>query len=124
MISQIILTLPTSRLDESIEFYTGILDFEISHRFNRPGGVVLVFLNHKGFTIELVSGPNVPTGEIGIGAPVLSLMTKDFTEISSRLESAEILIIQQVDLPGGISMMRFRDPNGFQISFISGELDS
>ncbi len=122
MTSQIIVTMPTRCLDESITFYKEVLHFDVVHRFDRPGGVVLVFLVNKGFTIELVTGPHIPAGEVGSGAPFLTFMTKDLAEISSTLSVANIPVTQKLDFPDGVSILRFKDPNGAQISFVAGEL--
>jgi catechol 2,3-dioxygenase-like lactoylglutathione lyase family enzyme len=123
MASNIILTLPTVQLEESVVFYTDILQFTIKERFDRPGGVVLVFMNHScGFTIEFVTGPHIPAGEVGTGAPLLTFMTTDFIDISSRLVAAKIPVPNAINLPGGVSMLRFKDPNGVVISFVAGHL--
>jgi len=122
MSSQIIVTIPTTCLDDSIAFYNDILHFDLVHRFDRPGGVVLVFLNHKGFTVELVTGPHIPAGDIGSGAPFLTFMVSDLGEITSRLSAANIPVTQKLDFPDGVAILRFKDPNGALISFVSGEL--
>jgi catechol 2,3-dioxygenase-like lactoylglutathione lyase family enzyme len=123
MVSNIILTIPTTRLEESLAFFTNVLSFSLKERMDRPNGVVLAFLNHAcGFIVEFVAGPHIPSGEIGSGAPVLTFMTDDFTEISARLSTAGIPVPKPIDLPNGISMLRFQDPNGVVISFVSGHL--
>jgi catechol 2,3-dioxygenase-like lactoylglutathione lyase family enzyme len=123
MVSNIILTIPTTRLDESVAFYTRVLQFAVSKRYDRPGGVVLVFLDHSsGFTVEFVAGPAIPAGEVGAGAPVLTFMAGDFLDITSRLTAANLPVPKAIDLSNGISMLRFHDPNGVVISFVSGQL--
>jgi catechol 2,3-dioxygenase-like lactoylglutathione lyase family enzyme len=122
--TRIIVTVPTERMQDSVRFYTGILGFTVDHRFQRPGGVELTFMNHRGFIVELAAGPNISAGEIGSGAPLLTFMTDDFIDITARLSSAGIPAPAAVDLPGGISMLRFRDPNGVVISFVKGHLES
>jgi catechol 2,3-dioxygenase-like lactoylglutathione lyase family enzyme len=122
MISNILVTIPTGYLDESIAFYTGVLGFSIERRLDRPGGVTLVFLVNSGFTVELVAGAPIPVGEVGKGAPLLTFLTPNFSEITSRLSAKSIPCPQPIDLPGGMSMLRFTDPNGVVISFVSGDL--
>jgi catechol 2,3-dioxygenase-like lactoylglutathione lyase family enzyme len=123
MASNIILTIPTVHLEESVTFYRDVLQFSLKERMDRPQGVVLMFLSHPcGFVLEFVAGPHIQAGEVGPGAPLLTFMTQDFVDIQNRLASAGIPAPEPVDLPSGISMLRFKDPNGVMISFVAGEL--
>jgi catechol 2,3-dioxygenase-like lactoylglutathione lyase family enzyme len=122
MTSPILVTIPTRRMEESIAFYTGTLRFAVENRLQRPGGVELAFLVRDGFTVELVSGPRIPAGEVGSGAPLLTFMADDFSEIRSRLDGSGADEPEAADLPGGMSMLRFKDPNGVVISFVKGRI--
>lgn len=62
MIKPIIVTIPATCMDESVAFFTGILQFSVTHKLDRPGGVVLTFLKHEGFTVKRVRGPHIPAG--------------------------------------------------------------
>jgi catechol 2,3-dioxygenase-like lactoylglutathione lyase family enzyme len=121
MLPKIVLTIPTLRLDESLAFYTDVLQFKLDERMDRPNGVVLAFLGHPcGFVVEFVQGPMIPAGEIGSGAPLLTFITEDFKDISARLTKVGVDVPTTLEIPGGISMLRFKDPNGVTISFVAG----
>lgn len=119
----IVLTIPTTRMDASVAFYRDVLQFELKERMDRPNGVALVFLAHPcGFVVEFVSGPHIPTGEAGPGAPLLTFMVPDLLDITARLDLAGVPVPPLIALPGGLSMLRFPDPNGVTVSFVAGEL--
>lgn len=123
MQSGIVLTIPTTRMEASIAFYRDVLQFELKERMDRPNGVVLAFLAHPcGFIVEFVSGPHIPAGEVGPGAPLLTFMVPDLLDITARLDLAGVSAPAPIALPGGLSMLRFPDPNGVTISFMAGEL--
>ncbi len=120
---KVFLTIPTRHLDESIAFYRDVLQFRLKERLNRPNGIVLVFLTHAdGFTVEFVAGPNTPAGEVGPGAPLLTFMIQDFSDITARLLAAGMPVPAAMALPNGISMLRIKDPNGVMVSFVAGKL--
>ena len=120
MAEKILVTIPTMRLEESISFYVSVLQFKLDNRYDHPGGVVLVFLSKDGFTIELVANPHMPIGEVGTGAPHITFTVQSFTEITSRCEEHRIQLPTPLNLPGGVSILRFKDPNGVEISFVVG----
>ncbi len=121
MAQQIVVTISTAKLDASMAFYIDLLGFSVCDRIELPSGVRLVFLNNKGFTIELVAGPHINGGEIGSGAPVLTFMVSDLAEILGKLCDAGIEEPKIITLPRGEKMMRFNDPNGVVISFVAGD---
>jgi len=121
MIPNILVTIPTTRLDESIAFYTDVLGFAVERRLDRPGGVSLVFLVNEGFVVELVANPNLPAGEVGASAPMLTFQVKSHDEITTCLAANGISCPKAMELPGGISILRFNDPNGVLISFVAGD---
>lgn len=119
----VLLTIPTTRMEASVAFYRDVLQFELKERMDRPNGVALTFLVHPcGFVVEFVAGPHIPTGEVGPGAPLLTFMVPDLLDITARLDLAGLPAPTLIALPGGLSMLRFPDPNGVTISFVAGEL--
>jgi catechol 2,3-dioxygenase-like lactoylglutathione lyase family enzyme len=121
MTSSIFLTIPTRLLEESIKFYTEIFSFKEDERYNRPGGVILVFLSKDGFAIELVFNPRIPLGEPGPFAPLITFNVQSVTEIVSRCASLGVPPPKPMNIPG-VTMLRFSDPNGVVISLVEGEL--
>jgi catechol 2,3-dioxygenase-like lactoylglutathione lyase family enzyme len=121
MTPNIFLTIPTKKIEESLKFYTTILGFTLTRRLERPGGVVLAFLSQGDFMIEFVLNPNIPAGEIGTFAPILSFHVSNLTEILSTLDSAGIQHPQPNERPGGVTILGFKDPNGVSIHFVTGE---
>lgn len=119
----VLLTIPTTRMEASVAFYREVLQFELKERMDRPNGVVLTFLVHPcGFVVEFVAGPHIPSGEVGPGAPLLTFTVPDLLDITTRLDLAGLPVPTPIALPGGLSMLRFPDPNGVTISFMAGEL--
>jgi catechol 2,3-dioxygenase-like lactoylglutathione lyase family enzyme len=121
MTPNIFLTIPTKRLEESLTFYTTILGFTLTRRLDRPGGVVLAFLSRDEFIIEFVLNPNIPAGEVGTFAPILSFHVSNLTEILATLSEVGIQPPQPNERPGGVTILGFKDPNGVPIHFITGE---
>jgi catechol 2,3-dioxygenase-like lactoylglutathione lyase family enzyme len=121
MIPSPFVTIPTKKLEESLSFYTTILGFTQVKKLDRPGGVVLAFLNKDNFMVEFVLNPNLPAGEIGAFAPILSFHVSNLTEILTALDSAGIQHPQPNERPGGVMILGFTDPNGISIHFVSGE---
>ena len=117
----VFLTIPTKKLEESLKFYTTILGFKLSQRLERPGGVVLAFLSKGEFMLEFVLNPNIPAGEVGTFAPILSFHVSNLTEILATLSEAGIQPPQPNERPGGVTILGFKDPNGVPIHFVTGE---
>jgi lactoylglutathione lyase len=120
MTPNIFLTIPTKKLEESVKFYTTILGFTLTRRVNRPGGVVLVFLSRGELMVEFVLNPNNPAGEVGTVATILSTHDSNLTEILATLDSAGIQHQQPNERPEGVTILGFKDPNGFPIHFVTG----
>ena len=121
MTPNIFLTIPTKRLEESLTFYTTILGFTLTRRLDRPGGVVLAFLSRDEFIIEFVLNPNIPAGEVGTFAPILSFHVSNLVEILATIDKAGIQHPQPNERPGGVTILGFKDPNDISIHFVSGE---
>ncbi len=115
------LTIPTKKIEESLIFYTAILGFTLTKRLERPGGVTLAFLNRGEFMVEFVLNPQIPAGEVGTFAPILSFHASDFIEILARLDAAGIQHPQPAERPGGVTILAFKDPNGVTIHFVAGD---
>ena len=115
------LTIPTKKLDESLKFYTSMLGFALTRRIERPGGVILAFLSREEFMVEFVLNPNLPAGEIGSFAPIISFHALSLTEILARLDSAGIQYSPPQERPGGVTILGIKDPNGVSIHFVTGE---
>jgi catechol 2,3-dioxygenase-like lactoylglutathione lyase family enzyme len=121
MTPDVFLTIPTKKLEESLKFYTTILGFTLTQRLERPGGVVLAFLSKGEFMLEFVLNPNIPAGEVGTFAPILSFHVSSLTEILATLAAAGIQPPQPNERPGGVTILGFKDPNGVSIHFVMGE---
>jgi catechol 2,3-dioxygenase-like lactoylglutathione lyase family enzyme len=121
MTQDVFLTIPTKKLEESLKFYTTILGFTLTQRLERPDGVVLAFLSKGEFMLEFVLNPNIPAGEVGTFAPILSFHVSNLTEILATLAAAGIQSPEPNERPGGVTILGFKDPNGISIHFVTGE---
>jgi hypothetical protein len=65
--------------------------------------------------------PNIPAGEVGTFAPILSFNVSNLTEILAALDSAGIQHPQPNERPGGVTILGCKDPNGVSIHFVTGE---
>jgi hypothetical protein len=71
--------------------------------------------------LEFVLNPNIPIGEVGAFAPILSFHASDLTEILAVLDAAGIQHLQPNERPGGVTILGLKDPNGVSIHFVTGE---
>jgi catechol 2,3-dioxygenase-like lactoylglutathione lyase family enzyme len=121
MVDQIVLTLPTAQREATRRFYEDVLGFVHVAHHKRPGDFTLDLLRHEsGAAIEIVAGTPIMVGEIGAGAPFLSLFVADLQAVRTRLSERAISIERTIEMPDGVQMLRIRDPNGALISFVGG----
>ena len=121
MTEHVVVTILTANRDLTIRFYEDVLGFVRLSHHDRPGDFTIDLLRHgSGALIEIVAGTPIVVGEIGVGAPFLSVFVADLKTIRTRLSDMQVAIERTIELPDGVQMLRFRDPNGMLISFVGG----
>lgn len=109
-------------LNESIKFYTEVLGFEESHRFNPEKGMNIVFLKGDGESmIELTEGiENLdPKMKGQKGLFMIGLEVSDMDRTARELQDKGIKFIRgPIDTPHGTKIAFLEDPQGVQIELI------
>ena len=112
------LTIPTSSLDESIEFYTRVLGFTEKNRVTPREGIEIAFLSdQKGGVIELIQRP----GDVNLSACPVSLgfEVEDIYAVKDLLtENGVDILMGPTEAGGGTMLMQAKDLNGFRLGFV------
>lgn len=106
-------TIIVNDMEESVKFYTEILDFTVDEGFDVPGGKITL-LDGEGFAgMELIEHPSYDVGIYSIGMDV-----EDINEEIEKLEEkgAEIALRPMPTQVG--YMARVIDPNGINIVLV------
>ena len=106
-------TVIVNNMQESVDFYTKILNFEIEEEFNLPSGKIILLKCDGDAGIELIENPIFETGMYSIGMDV-----DNIKEIMVDLKEKEVNIAMDIT-PISVGLMsRIIDPNGINIVFI------
>lgn len=115
-------TISVNNLEESIKFYTDVLNLEVAVRFSPGPGVEIAFLKDaKGNKIELIKhGPE--TTESNYESKVsLGFNVDHFDETMKMVKEKNLRIVRgPVETPAGVKFVYISDPNGVAIEFIQG----
>jgi lactoylglutathione lyase len=111
-------TLQVKDLDESIEFYGGILGLSVERRFKAGPAVEIAFLGEGETKIELICDPEKEKIEIG---PDISwgFVIESADDMMSYLKEKKIDILGGIIQPN--PQLRFfyiHDPNGLKIQLV------
>ena len=106
-------TMIVGDMEESVRFYTEILDFTVDEVYDVQGGKITL-LNGDGFAgIELIENPAFDTGLYSVGM--------DVEDINSEIENLESkgaeIAMKPVEIQVGY-MARVVDPNGINIVLV------
>ncbi|MBE6486154.1 MAG: VOC family protein [Methanosphaera stadtmanae] len=109
-------TLIVNNMQDSVDFYTKILNFEIEEEFNLPSGKITLLKCEGDAGIELIENPVFETGMYSIGIDV-----DDIEEVMVNLKGKGVNIAMDIT-PISVGLMsRIIDPNGINIVFIEHE---
>lgn len=112
------ITIFTSKLNESIQFYTEVLNFE-NYRTIDTGDATLVFLaDGFGSNIELVD--NGQRLERGSSCPVaITSVVPSVKAIEEMLHEKQVPItFGPITMPSGVTLLHIEDPQGVTINFV------
>lgn len=114
----------TDRLEETIAFYTGVLDFKLRERdrFARPGADVvlnLAYLDLGGTTVELLSWEGMavapqPADE-HFGYRMMALEVEDMKAALAYLQTKNVDTVWGPMFRDTYARAEIRDPNGYHI---------
>lgn len=103
------ISLGSSNLKRSIDFYVDVLDFEVAEETDR---YAIVQLDHFSLRLNHVDGYSCATENPSAFSLSFVLDVDDFTNAISELEEKKIpIVIGPVMIEGGESMV-IRDPDG------------
>lgn len=115
-------TITVRNMEESLRFYTDILELREVKRFSPQTGVNIVFLeDDEGGRIELIEHEGVGYKEemkpnISVGFEV-----DDLDSVIEMLKEKNIDISRgPMQVPSGEKFLFIKDPNGVEIEFIQG----
>ncbi|MBA1335767.1 MAG: Lactoylglutathione lyase [Firmicutes bacterium] len=117
-------TVKVKDMEESLEFYTGVLMLKEVLRFSPQKGVDIVFLEDKnGNKIELIASGHMKNAcsEDSVQLVSIGFEVEDLDKTMEVLKEKDIPVVRgPVETPGGERFIFVLDPNGAEIEFIQG----
>jgi len=118
----------TDKIDESIEFYTEILGFELTHRKDMPNGTRLAFVDVGGLVVELVQ-PADTSGVKERKAGIIDHIAIEVDDIDKVIQNLKEKGVEfntpeknvNKHLFDGISNIFFKGPNGESLELFQYE---
>jgi len=117
---RIFFTVGVNSLDRSIHFYRQILGFEPEKEIAPAPGVRIAFLTRDGSTLELVERADQQNIHHADNNISLTFLVRDFAPFMPLLVRHDIGVLGPVEIAPGITMLRFRDPDGLLVSLVAG----
>jgi lactoylglutathione lyase len=101
-------------MDESLQFYTEVLGFEIERRFNLgPAGAITLLRGEGETLIELIQNPTDSPGLYSIGMDVADLAS----EVAALKVKGAKITMEPIKITDGL-LSFVEDPNGARIALI------
>lgn len=112
------ITIFTSKMDDSIRFYTNVLGFE-NYRTIETGDVTLVFLTDgEGTNIELVDNGEQVKSDSGCPVAITSVVPSVKAIEEMLNEKTVPITFGPVTMPSGVTLLHIEDPQGVTINFV------
>jgi catechol 2,3-dioxygenase-like lactoylglutathione lyase family enzyme len=121
-----------SDLSRALDFYRGLLGFRLLGHLDwpdDPDGLTITLLDTGRGSLELFSYANVPVkpappaDDLRVGLQHLALHVTDLDTIADHLMCAGVpFTIEPKNIPGGVRIAFFTDPDGTSIELIEGDL--
>jgi catechol 2,3-dioxygenase-like lactoylglutathione lyase family enzyme len=114
----------TDRLDDTVQFYTEVLGFEIRERdrIARPGSdqaLNLIYLDLGGTTVELIKFDGVAVApepeKEHLGYRLMALEVEDMKEAAAYLQTKGVDIVWGPMFRENYARAEICDPNGYRI---------
>jgi lactoylglutathione lyase len=112
------ITVQTKNIAVSIDFWERVLGYRVSRRFSPRPGMEIVFMGDAGgCEIEFIAGGD---GDTFSGKGIsLGFHVDDMEKTQAMLLAQSVEIVSgPLTLPNGSRMLRARDPNGLELSFL------
>jgi len=112
------ITVNTTKLEESIEFYTRIMGFKVQRSFSPRPGMTLTFLtDDSDVLLEFISGEGIEAYQ-GKGLS-LTFDVKDINNTYNHLKKHNVQItFGPTEMPNGVKLLNAKDINGLELGFI------
>jgi|SRR6056297_852324 len=111
-------TITVKDMEESLDFYRGIVGLEINRRFSPREGMEIVFLGKGETQVELIRNGLEKEPVMGNGIS-LGFETESIDELTKILQEKGIEIVGGLFQPNQhIRYIFVLDPNGLKIQFI------
>ena len=107
-------TMIVKNLEESVKFYTEVMQFKVDSKFEPKLGTKIALLRGKAETmLEIIEDKSFPVGLYSVGMNVENLET---TVEELRSKGAKIILEITPTLVGSMAMIE--DPNGIKFALI------
>ena len=110
------ITLHTTDLERSIDFYSRVLGMTVARRFAPRPGMEITFMDGGNIEVEFIH----TEGPVEIPAGVsLGFFVDDMDETVTRLGLEGVEIVSGPDtMPNGVRLLRARDCHGLDLGFV------
>jgi len=111
-------TVYTDKMDETVEFYTKVLNFEIQRSFSPRPGMTITFLSDKsGSVLEFIMDSETPKYE-GRGLSI-GFHVDDMNQTLEHLKKHNVeIVFGPIDMPNGVKLLHAKDLNGLELGFV------
>ncbi len=126
------IAITVSDLSHALDFYRGLLGFHLLGHLDwpdDPDGLTITLLDTGRGSLELFSyanapvKPALPADDMRAGLQHLALHVTDLDAIAGQLACAGVpFTIEPKNIPGGVRIAFFTDPDGTSIELIEGDL--
>ncbi|MDY0296551.1 MAG: VOC family protein [Acidobacteriota bacterium] len=110
------ITLRTTDLERSIEFYSRVLGMNVARRFSPRPGMEIVFMDGGGIEVEFIQSEGPVELPAGIS---LGFFVSDMDATLAHLGREGVEILSGPDtMPNGVRLLQARDCHGLDLGFV------
>ncbi|MCJ7524727.1 MAG: VOC family protein [Candidatus Aminicenantes bacterium] len=111
------ITIHTSDLDQSVDFYRRVLGMQVSRRFSPRPGMEIAFMDGSGMQVEFISDDKTPPFS-GSGIS-LGFYVPDVEKTAAHLKEQQVEILSGPStMKNGVKILQARDCNGVGLGFV------
>jgi lactoylglutathione lyase len=111
------ITIHTSDLDKSVDFYRRVLGMQVSRRFSPRPGMEIAFMDGSGMQVEFIRDDQTPPFS-GSGIS-LGFYVHDMEKTVAHLREHQVEILSgPTTMKNGVRLLQARDGNGVELGFV------